>query len=87
MDDLEKSRFERELSEMKANIKEVRLTADHAANSISTHEQVCALRYQTITHQLQDIPKIFAMVGNLQKHVYIGVGLVLAAGAILKVIH
>jgi hypothetical protein len=84
MDDLAQARLQREMDAMRIQIQEVTKTADSAAHSISTHEQICALRYENIAARLEDIPRLFGHIGSLQKHVYIGMGIVLVIGTLAK---
>lgn len=49
--------------------------ADMANNSISKHEEICAVRYESITKQLANIPNIYGEIKALSRWVYIGVGI------------
>jgi hypothetical protein len=84
MDDIAQARIERDMNDMRARLERAQATADMAAHSISTHEQVCSIRYDAIKVHLDSIPKLFSKIEGLSKHVYIGMGLAIAAGALLR---
>lgn len=46
-----------ELFRLRNDIKEANDVADEAKNAISTHEQICALRYEGISKELSTIRK------------------------------
>lgn len=84
MDDIVHARLERDLNDMRLRVEKAQSTANEAVNSISTHEQICALRYENITTHLADIPKIFDILDGLKKHVYTGIGMAIVIGALIK---
>ncbi len=49
--------------------------AEMANNSISKHEEICALRYLNITTSLDNIPKLYTLVQNLALKIAMGAGL------------
>lgn len=64
--------------------------ADMANNSISKHEEICAVRYDSITKQLANIPDIYDEIKALSRWVYIGIGICTAIvffGEIAGLIH
>lgn len=46
-----------EMFALKQDIKEAKEVADDAQNAISTHEQLCALRYEGIAKELKEIKR------------------------------
>lgn len=86
MNDLDRARLDRDLEKMQTAIQEAQHTADLAMNNVSSHEKVCALRYEMITKQLDNIPRIFTALGSLQRTVYIGVGIFTSVGVAIEVI-
>jgi len=50
-----------EMFALKQDIKEANNVAVEAQNAISTHEQLCALRYEGIAKELKDIKRIVAV--------------------------
>lgn len=74
---------------MIARIADAQRTADLASHAISTHEQVCAERYDGIKQRLSGIPRLFDLLeGNrknvdekidkISKLVYIGMGIIIS---------
>jgi hypothetical protein len=62
------ARYEREMSDLRTIVASTQQQAAAAAQQLAGHEQVCALRYQTITTQLADVPRIFDAISLLNKH-------------------
>jgi hypothetical protein len=56
-------------AEMVALIKDAQRVADGAAHAISSHEQVCAERYDNIKLRLGSIPRLFEMIEGNKKDI------------------
>ena len=48
---------------MRKDIDRAQHTADVAINSIESHEKICSLRYENINTKLDNIPKLFDLIG------------------------
>lgn len=78
------------LERMRNDISHAQHTADGAVNDISSHEKICALRYETITTKLDSVPKIFDQIAALSRIVYIGMGIWLAVmglGTVIGIVY
>lgn len=73
-------------------------TADQALGGISSHEAVCAERYDNIKDRLKGIPRLFEIIEagkndtqksieDLRKWVYIGIGIFLTISTCLEIFH
>lgn len=82
---------------MMARIADAQRTADLASHSISTHEQVCAERYDGIKRRLDGIPRLFELLeGNrknvddkidkISKLVYMGMGIFISILGTIEVL-
>lgn len=61
--------------------------ADQAFGSISSHERLCAERYDNIKERLSGIPRLFEAMDGLKKWVYIGMGICMTIPTLIEVMH
>lgn len=90
MESFENKRMNADINTVRTVAERAEEKADMANNNISQHEKICAIRYDTITKQLDNIPAIYNEIRVLSKWVYIGVGLctgIVGISEIVQAVH
>ncbi len=75
---------------LRKDIDRAQHTAELAASSVSAHEAVCALRYDTISAKLDMIPSVFSKIEIMSSRLNIATGVwigVLGIGGFAGVIY
>lgn len=78
------------LLKLREDVDRAQRTAENAVKDISTHESICALRYETINAKLDVMPAIFTKLDGMAGKVSLATGVwigVLGIGGVLTIVY